>query len=100
MEICCGTTTAIHDSPPLSMSVQNTSHLCRASSRWIVLLIFLLLAVPALVRAQDAVPSSVDGSMTKIEVSCQATLFQKAWYAARGTPLVFAYAGQLTTCGV
>ena len=61
MEICCGTTTAIHDSPPLSMSVQNTSHLCRASSRWIVLLVFLLLAVPALVRAQDAVRPSLAG---------------------------------------
>ncbi len=61
MEICCGTTTAIHDSPPLSMSVQNASHLCRASSRWIVLLVFLLLAVPALVWAQDAVRPSLAG---------------------------------------
>src|ERR1043166_5039754 len=61
MAICGGTTTAIHNSPPLSMSVQDASHLCRASPRWIGLLVFLLLAVPALVRAQDAVRPSLAG---------------------------------------
>ena len=43
------------------MSVQDASDLCRASPGWIVLLVFLLLAVPALVRAQDAVRPSLAG---------------------------------------